>query len=128
MDQHPDPRRLERGFASLQFVLAAALAMLMVVGLVQLVAYQYTRGAVLAALERGARAGSVAGAGATECVAVVADALASVVGGLASSVEFGCSEEGGAIVASARGSVPGWISSATDLSFSLETWAWREDP
>ena len=101
--------------------------MLMVVGLVQLVAYQYTRGRCWRRWSA-ARAGSVAGAGATECVAVVADALASVVGGLASSVEFGCSEEGGAIVASARGSVPGWISSATDLSFSLETWAWREDP
>src|SRR5690606_11089556 len=35
LDQQPDPRRLERGFASLQFVIAAGLAMLMVVGLVQ---------------------------------------------------------------------------------------------
>lgn len=101
--------------------------MLMVVVLVQLVAYQYTRGAVLAALERGARAGTVVGADATECASVLADSLTGLVGGLAASIEFECEDAGGALVARARGVVPGWISSATDLSFALEAWSWKED-
>ena len=101
--------------------------MLMVVGLVQLVAYQYTRGAVLAALERGARAGTVVGADATECASVLADSLTGLVGGLAASIEFECEDAGGALVVRARGVVPGWISSATDLSFALEAWSWKED-
>lgn len=108
-------------------MLAASLAMLMVVGLVQVIAYQYTTGAVQAALERGARAGSVVGAGTGECRAALADSLAEILGGdIASSVSFGC-EAGGEFVHSwASGTVPGWVSSATDLSFDLEARAWRE--
>jgi hypothetical protein len=102
--------------------------MLMVVGLVQLVAYQYTRGAVMASLERAARAGTVAGAGADECMSVLADSLGSVVGGLAESVGFECEDVGDRVIARAQGVVPGWLSSMSDLSFTLETWAWRESP
>ena len=101
--------------------------MLMVVGLVQVIAYQYATGAVQAALERGARAGSVVGAGAAECQLALADSLAEVLGGhIATTVSYGC-EAGSEFVRSwATGTVPGWVSSATDLSFDLEARAWME--
>ncbi|MFP3914157.1 MAG: hypothetical protein ACLFWM_04730 [Actinomycetota bacterium] len=120
--------RRDGGFASLQFVLAAALAMFMVVGLVQLVAYQYTRGAVMASLERGARAGSIGAGGAARCEQVVRDSLGSVLdGAVGASLRLGCADEAGAIRAWAEGAVPSWVSGAPDMPFSLETRV-REEP
>lgn len=101
--------------------------MLMVVGLVQLVTYQYARGAVLVALERGVRAASVADAGAAECRASVSDSMDSVLGGeVGDSLVFDCEADDLVVRAWARGTVPAWMSGLPDLSFELETQARRE--
>ena len=101
--------------------------MLMVVGLVQVIAYQYATGAVQAALERGARAASVVGAGTPECEAALVNSLTEVLGGhIAAGVTYGCEVEGEFVRTWATGAVPGWMSSATDLSFDLEARAWME--
>lgn len=129
MDRSSDLQRLndEGGFASLQFVLAAGLAMLMVVGLVQLVTYQYARGAVLAALERGVRASSVVEGSVEDCEASVTDSLGSVLGGeVGDSLTFGCEFDGLAVRAWANGTVPAWMAGLPELSFELETGARRE--
>ena len=117
----------ERGFASLQFVMAATLAMLMVVGLVQFVAYQYARGALMAALERGVRAGALSGSGADECQAAVADSLSEVLGGtIGGTLAYGCEAHDEQVRAWATGIVPAWIPTSVDLTFDLETTARRE--
>lgn len=119
--------RRDGGFASLQFVLAAGLAMFMVVGLIQLIAYQYTRGAVLAALERGVRAGSVADAGAGRCEEAVRDSLGSVLdGAVGDTLAFGCVADEALVHAWANGTVPSWVPTVPDLSFDLDTRARRE--
>lgn len=115
------------GFASLQFVLAAGLAMFMVVGLVQLVSYQYTRGAVMTALERGVRAGSLADRHAARCQDAVRDSLGSVLAGeVGGSIRFGCDVDGTMIRAWATGAVPSWVAGAPEMRFDLETGATRE--
>lgn len=121
MDRHRAPGRLtDAGFASLQFVVAAALAMLMVVGLVQLITYQYARGAALAALERGVRAASVAGAGAGQCYSVLADTFETTLGGaVGDSLDYTCETVDGVVTARAGGMVPLWLGSGT-LSFEVE--------
>lgn len=117
----------DSGFASLQFVLAAGLAMVMVVGLVQLIAYQYTRGALVAALERGVRAGAVTGSGAEECRAALADSLAEVLGGTAGeTVTVDCSADPEAVRARAVGMVPAWFAGGPDLAVDVEAMARRE--
>lgn len=129
MDSQPASDRLrdDSGFASLQFVLAAALAMLMVVGLVQLVAYQYTRGALTSALERGVRAGAVSGAGTAECRSAVDDSLGEVLGGVVGrTVEVGCSSDDERVRAWARGTVPAWFGSLADFRVDVEAVARRE--
>lgn len=129
MDSRPASRRLsgDGGLATLEFVLAAALAMLMVVGLVQLIAYQYARGAVMAALERGVRAGSIAGTGAEECDAAVADSLNDVLGGqVGESLSYGCHADGETIAAWATGTVPAWTVGGPHMMFDLEATAQRE--
>lgn len=101
--------------------------MFMVVGLVQLVTYQYARGAVMAALERGVRTASVATAGAAECEAVVADSLDSVLGGeVGQTFAFGCEADVLMMRAWATGSVPSWIAGVPAMPFSLEAHARRE--
>lgn len=104
--------------------------MFMVVGLIQLIAYQYATGAVMAALERGVRAGAVVGAGAAECRAALADSLAEVLGGeIGASLEAGCEAGPDVVRAWGRGTVPAWVEAGPDLSFDLETQARREpDP
>lgn len=128
MDRHRTPGRLSRdgGFASLQFVIAAALAMVMVVGLLQFVVYQYARGAVLAGLERGVRAASVAGVSAGECLSALADTFASTLGGsIGDSLEYECDTTDEVVTARAWGEFPVWIG-AGSLEFELETSARRE--
>ena len=94
--------------------------MLLVVGLVQVIAYQYVRGAVQVALERGVRAGSVVGAGIGECEAAVADSLAAALGGeVRESLSTECSVEPEVIAATASGTVPAWMGPAPDLTFTL---------
>jgi hypothetical protein len=108
-------------------VVAAALAMLLVVGLVQVIAYQYVRGAVLAALERGVRAGSTVAAGVDECHGALADSLADVLGGeIRDSLEAECRLDGELILARASGTVPGWVGLGPDLGFEMEARAVRE--
>lgn len=101
--------------------------MLLVVGLVQVIAYQYVRGAVQVALERGVRAGSVVGAGAAECESAIADSLSSALGGaVRHSLTVGCTAEPEAIVATASGSVPAWMGPGPELTFALSAQAVRE--
>ncbi|MGH8912310.1 MAG: hypothetical protein ACRDVD_07345 [Acidimicrobiia bacterium] len=108
-------------------MLAAGLAMVMVVGLVQLIAYQYTRGALVAALERGVRAGAVTGSGAEECRAALADSLAEVLGGTAGeTVTVDCSADPEAVRARAVGMVPAWFAGGPDLAVDVEAMARRE--
>ena len=101
--------------------------MLMVVGLVQFVAFQYARGAVMAALERGVRAGAVSGAGGDQCQAALANSLAEVLGGaIGDSLVFGCATDGEQVRAWATGLVPAWFPGAPDLVIDLDTAARRE--
>ncbi len=106
--------------------MAAALAMVFVVGLVQLVAYQYTRGAVTAGLERAARAAAVVGGGETECLAVLSDSLGEVLGGaVGDTLTATCVADSESVRASASGSVPSWLP-GPGLAFHLEVSATRE--
>lgn len=99
--------------------------MLMVAGLVQLVTYQYVRGAVLASLERGVRAASVGSV--AECEAVLAESVGSVLGGeVGESLLFGCATDGAVVRAWASGTVPSWIGGVADMTFQLETRGRRE--
>lgn len=109
--------------------MAAALAMVFVVGLVQVVAYQYARGAVTAGLERAARTAAVAGGGEPECLAALADSLRNVLGGaVGDTLTATCAVDFESVRARASGSLPAWLP-GPGLAFDLEVSAAREhDP
>lgn len=132
MDPLSAPGRLrasrdESGVASIQFVVAAALAMVLVVGLTQVLAYQYAEGAALAAAERGVRAGAVVGGDAARCLSVTRDSLRDVLGGdVGESLTVDCTDDGDLLVARVTGTVPAWIVGGPRLEFAVETLARRE--
>ena len=101
--------------------------MVLVVAAVQLVSYQFVRGAALTAVERGVRAGSIVGAGPDECRQAMFDSLAGVLAGSAGqSIEADCEAEAGSIMAWAQGTLPGWTVGAPDMAFQATARAVRE--
>lgn len=123
MDPRPASRRLDDpGVSSVQFVLAAALALILFLALANVVVFQYGRGAVRAALEQGARAGSTGGVAACEATAdqVVDDLLG---GRMSDGMVLGCSVSGGLMVASASVTFESWTPLMPDYTFSLTSQA-----
>lgn len=130
MDQGPARRRLnERGVSSIQFVLAAAMALLLFLALANLVVVQYGRGAVRSALEQGARATSVSGE-VTDCVDKARDVVGQLLGGrMSDRIAVSCSLEPGQVVARATAVFESWTILTPDFDVSLAARATLEwDP
>jgi hypothetical protein len=110
----------DRGLSSVQFVLAAALALIMFLALANLVVVQYGKGAIRSALEQGARAGTTAGANACEerSTQVVEDLLG---GRMSDGLVLSCSVSGGSVVATASAVFESWTPLTPDFSFSLSS-------
>ena len=126
MDQNATPRRLtDRGLASIQFVLAAALALVVFVMLANLVVVQYGRGALRSALEQGARAGSIGGAAACERTAesVVSDLLG---GAMSDGLVVSCRSSDGAVAAGAEVTFQAWLPLTPDFHIVMESIATEE--
>jgi Flp pilus assembly protein TadG len=124
VDSRTAARRVsdDRGLSSIQFVLAAALALILFLALANLVVVQYGKGAIRSALEQGARAGTTAGAPACEERAnqVVEDLLG---GRMSDGLVLSCSVSGGAVVATASAVFESWTPLSPDYSFSLSSTA-----
>jgi hypothetical protein len=69
------------GFVTLQFVVAAALSLVLLVLVANVLVAAYARAAVRAALDEGARAGARADAVAAECIRRAHDVLDDLLGG-----------------------------------------------
>lgn len=110
----------DRGVSSVQFVLAAALALILFLALANLVVVQYGKGAIRSALEQGARAGTTAGLSVCEDTAgrVVEDLLG---GRMSDGLVLGCSISSGSMVASASAVFESWTPLTPDFSFSLSS-------
>lgn len=92
-----------------------------------LVVQQYALAAVRAALDEGARAGGLAGAGAAECRHRAEDALRGLLGQTARrSVEVRCTRTAVAVTAVARVRLEGWAPMVPDLVRELRAAAVTE--
>lgn len=117
MDQRPDPGRLtaaEGGFATLQNVVAAGIAMVFFAILANLVVMQYTIGVITAALDDGVRHGARAIDPVGRCQASVADTL-GMAGRSLSAPSVRCSTDGGWVVAEASGTLVAWAPLVPDI-------------
>jgi Flp pilus assembly protein TadG len=121
VDPGTAPRRVgDRGVSSIQFVLAAALALVLFLALANLVVVQYGRGAVRSALEQGARAGSTSGVHTCETTArqVIADLLG---GRMSDGLTLSCGVDDGSVVASASVTFESWTPLTPDFAFHLSS-------
>lgn len=122
MDTHTADRRLTRsdgGVTSLQFLLAAALGLLLFIGMANLVVVQYGRGALQSALEQGVRAGSIEG-DVEVCLERIATVAGQLLGGrLSDGLEVDCVTSGRLVVASASVTFPSWTPLTPDFGVRL---------
>jgi hypothetical protein len=126
VDPGPAPRGVgDRGVSSIQFVLSAALALVLFLALANLVVVQYGKGAVRSALEQGARAGSTSGVAA--CEATANQVIADILGGrMSDGLVLNCSLDGGAAMASASVTFESWTPLTPDFAFHLSATAVEE--
>lgn len=117
----------EAGFLTVQFVAAVGLSLVMFTALVNLVAFQYGRGVVRAALDEGVRAGSRATASDLECLQRIRSTLSDLLGGaMGAGVRVDCRQDGEQVVASASATFRGWLPLVPDWRFGLLASARRE--
>jgi hypothetical protein len=117
----------DAGMATLQYVLAAALSLVVFVLLANVIVDLYARGAVRAAVDEAARAGARVDATVAECAARADDVLAGLVGSrLRSGVDVACSDTGATVSARAHVRLPGWLVLVPDWRFSIVATAVKE--
>lgn len=116
--------------ATLGFVVAAALSLVLLTTLLNLLVFSYARGVVRAALDEGVRAGSRTTASAAECAARAEQVRADLLRGtLGDGVRMRCAETDDAVRADADVVLRGWLPTVPDWRFSLGATAVREhDP
>jgi hypothetical protein len=103
-------RRDERGFTTIQYVVASAFSLLLFVLIANLLVDLYERGAVSDALDEGVRAGVPAAATAVDCETRVREVLRSIAGGSVLRVDdMRCSRDGALVVATAHVSLRSWL-------------------
>lgn len=119
----------EDGVVTIQYVWGAALSLVFLVLLVNLVAFQYARGVVRGALDEGVRAGSRATIATDECRVRALQVLDQLLAGpLGDDVTVACERQGEVVVATARGTLRSWIPLVPDHRFSMRAVAVKELP
>ena len=116
----PLPYR-ERGSVTVGFVAAAALSLLVLTIIINLIVFSYARGAVRAALDEGVRQGARLGGDVDACDARTEEALGDLLGGSLRDrvVLSGCGLEDGRVVAHGTGHIRGWLPLVPDLTLDL---------
>ena len=120
-------RRDEGGHATVTYMLAIAVSLMVFVSMVNVLLFVYARGVVRAAVDEGARAGSFSDAGAAECEARAGDALADLLGGsLGNGVAVTCLDTGAEIVATGDAILESPMPGFGAWSFQLQARAVKE--
>jgi len=102
-------------------MLVAALSMLFLAGLLNLIAIQYAQGVVRAALDEGVRVGSPSPATAADCLAAIDRVMNDLMDGpLGTGVSYSCVQAGSELIASADSDFDGWFPGFPSLRFHAE--------
>lgn len=111
--------------ATISYVMAAGLAMMVFSSLANLIVVQYASGVVQAALDEGVREGSTAGV--ARCQARAEEFLDSALSGTyGDGVVVSCLDEGSFVAATASATFHGYAPFVPDLTFDFEAMAARE--
>jgi hypothetical protein len=114
-----DRRVADRGFTSLQFLIASSLALVVFVALANIVVVQYSKAAMRSALDQGVRAGTIAGS-ADACEDRIAQVLGELLGGsIGETTDFECGVVGPLMQASGELTVDSWTPFTGDFYVDL---------
>jgi hypothetical protein len=102
-------------------MVVAALSMAFMALLLYLIALQYARGVLRAALDEGVRVGTPPAATESDCLQGTRRVLADLMAGpLGQDVTISCVFLDDRVVASAQGAFAGWFPGVPDVSFQIE--------
>jgi len=102
-------RGCDRGFTTIQYVIAVAWSLVLLVLIANLVVDLYARGAVRDALDDGVRAGAPASAPITACETRAREVVTALVRGPLLDAALNCDESGAFVVAEAKISLRSWL-------------------
>jgi hypothetical protein len=103
-------RRDERGFTTIQYLVATCFSLLLFVLVANLLVDLYERGAVRDALDEGVRAGVPVATDAHDCLARAREVVRSIAGGTSLRVDdLTCERDGDRVVATARVALRSWF-------------------
>ena len=109
----------DSGFTSVQFLVAASLALVFFAALANVVVVQYAKGALRSALDQGVRAGSMVGSP-EACEERVGQVLDDLLGGaIGSTTEYCCDQAGPLITAFGSLTVESWTPLGPDYYVEL---------
>jgi hypothetical protein len=120
-----DPRSvarltLERGFTTAQYVTAVAMSLVVFVMLANLLVDRYERGAIVAAVDEGARAGADIDAGTAECEQRTREVVDALLGRQhARSVLLRCRQVGGSMRATVQARLTSWLPLVPDWEVAV---------
>ncbi len=125
MDPRPGPRLSDRGFASIQFLVAAALSLAAVVWLTDALVVRYAEGVMGVAAREAARAGSIGGAQAcrTEAAAWLDGGLG---GSMGDRVAVDCVDRPTSVEVTVHASFDAWMPAVPAWQVSRTASAVRE--
>lgn len=106
----PGRWRQQDGFLTIQFVLAVALSLLLLVLIANVIIVQYGRGVVRAAAEEGAQAGSRLSASEADCEARAGEVLDGLLGGpMGDQISVSCTVGASQVVATVQYTFTPWL-------------------
>jgi hypothetical protein len=103
------PRRGEGAFTTIQYVIAVAWSLVLLVLIANLLVDLYARGAVRDALDDGVRAGSPAGASVAACEQRAHEVVTGLVRGPLLQTTVHCAVDGAFVVADAQVTLRSWL-------------------
>jgi hypothetical protein len=103
------PYRSDSGFTTIQYVIAVAWSLVLLVLIANLLVDLYARGAVRDALDDGVRAAAPAGASVLACEQRAHEVVAGLVRGPLLRTVVHCREEGDVVVAEAQVTLRSWL-------------------
>jgi len=106
----PGRWRQQDGFLTIQFVLAVALSLLLLVLIANVIIVQYGRGVVRAAAEEGAQAGSRLSASEADCEARAGEVLDGLLGGpMGDQISVSCTVGASQVMATVQYTFTPWL-------------------
>ncbi|HTK15896.1 MAG TPA: hypothetical protein VL769_05840 [Acidimicrobiia bacterium] len=103
------PRADQSGFTTIQYVIAVAWSLLLLVLIANLLVDLYARGAVRDALDDGVRAGAPVGASVAACEQRAYEVVTGLVRGPVLQAVVQCREDGAFVVADAQVTLRSWL-------------------